>query len=66
MGSEGCPSPDLAKQSIPSFKYCTTLSANAGKIFIGKLVTEQVQADDSAKKEGSNVEDQLDKDDWDF
>ena len=38
-------------------------SADAGEIFIGKIITEQVQANDLAENKGSDIKNQLEKDD---
>ena len=32
-------------------------SSNAGKIFIGKIIMEQLQADNPDENKGSNIED---------
>ena len=60
------PLPDLVKQTVPLFDYCTMPSVDTGEIFICELITRQVQADASAENKGSNIEEQLDKDDGDF
>ena len=53
------PSPDLAKQPVRSFDYCTMLLTVPGEIFISDVITEQEPTANLAVNQSSDIEDQL-------